>query len=59
MKIKIDEKKCIGCRTCASLCPQVFVMKEDNKSHVIEEESNEKCVKDAIEACPVKCIETK
>lgn len=27
-KVSVDEKKCIGCGACASVCSEVFEMKE-------------------------------
>jgi ferredoxin len=54
-KIKIDKEKCIGCGSCAGLCPQVFEIGEDGKSHVINE--NGKCdLQEAIDSCPVEAI---
>lgn len=52
--VKVDENKCIGCGTCASVCPEVFEMK-DNKAHV-KAQKDDDCVKEAIESCPVDAI---
>ena len=54
----IDNKKCISCGTCVSVCPmQVFEMKDGR----VEVTSPEKCVQcKACEiSCPVKAIEVK
>ncbi|MBU0962522.1 MAG: ferredoxin, partial [Nanoarchaeota archaeon] len=32
-KIKIDHKACIGCGACASVCDEVFEMKEINREY--------------------------
>lgn len=70
-KIIHDKKQCIGCGTCASVCPQCFQM--DEKSGVVDlknatvnagnleeltVEDAEKIegLKDAIAFCPVKAI---
>jgi len=55
--IKIDKEVCIGCGSCESLCPRVFVMK-DMKAVIKkgQESSKEACVKEAIEICPVDAI---
>ncbi len=53
--IKVDEKKCIGCGSCASICPEVFEMK-DNKAQVKPSAKKSDCVKEAKEACPVNAI---
>lgn len=67
MKIIIDKSKCIGCGTCISLCPRYFEMGEDGKSHLkgssaengeLEIEKAE-CSQDAVDNCPVQCIELK
>tara|TARA_Y100000310_G_C20686057_1_gene819063 strand:- start:1391 stop:1561 length:171 start_codon:yes stop_codon:yes gene_type:complete len=54
MIIKVDKEKCIGCGTCESVCPAVFGMKE-GKAYV-KKQSDDKCVKEAEEACPVDAI---
>ena len=55
MKIKIDKKKCIGCGLCASLCPDVFEMK-DGKAHAKNPSATNPCVKEAAANCPVQAI---
>ena len=55
--ISIDKEQCIGCGLCASVCEQVFEMK-DGKAYVKkgQEKSKIPCVKESVEACPVTCI---
>jgi ferredoxin len=55
--VKVDKETCIGCGACASICEEVFEMK-DGKSHVKagQESSKAGCVKEAVEACPVNAI---
>ncbi|MEK7308629.1 MAG: ferredoxin, partial [Nitrospirota bacterium] len=49
----IDEEKCIGCGTCAEICPTVFQLYED-KSRVIDPDACEfaECCEAAAENCP-------
>jgi len=57
--VKVDKNTCIGCGACASTCPEVFEMGDDGKSHVkakFDAKKNEKCIKKAIEECPVTAI---
>ncbi|MBZ9572772.1 ferredoxin [Patescibacteria group bacterium] len=68
MKIIIEKEKCIGCGSCAALCPKFFEMAEDGKSHLkgskfdpkTEKEELEikepSCAKEAAEVCPVQII---
>lgn len=65
MKIKIEREKCIGCGSCAALCPKYFEIIDDGKSHLknavkadIEELEVIKpdCAESAVEACPAQCI---
>ena len=58
-KIKVDEKACIGCGACASVCDEVFEMKEKNgayKAVAKKKESDLPCVKEAADVCPVQAI---
>jgi len=52
--VKVDKEKCIGCGSCASVCPEGFEMGDDGKARV--KNSSAKCIKDAIESCPVDAI---
>ena len=65
-KIKHEREKCIGCGSCAVICPKYFEMADDGKAHVIgstiqdiEELEVEKieCAERAAEVCPVQCIQ--
>ena len=55
MSISVNKDTCIGCGTCASLCPDSFKMEDDGKSEVISQAEGE-CVKNAAESCPVQAI---
>ncbi|MBR9702360.1 ferredoxin [Candidatus Pacearchaeota archaeon] len=55
MMTKVDKKKCIGCGTCVSVCPQVFVMGSDNKAKV-KAQKDIPCVDEAIKSCPSDAI---
>lgn len=57
--VKIDKNKCIGCGACAATCPEVFQMEDDGKAGVKEganTKKNLKCIKEAIQNCPVEAI---
>ena len=53
MVVKVDQKKCIGCGACVSVCPKGFVMK-GGKSQVKDPKAD--CIDEAIETCPVSAI---
>lgn len=57
-KVVVDQEACLGCGTCASLCPEIFELDEVlGKSRVIKPEGgDEACINEAIEACPVSAI---
>lgn len=69
MKVILKRKQCIGCGSCAAVCPNFFEMADDGLSHLKdskkegEEESREieenkiGCAKEAAEVCPVQAIE--
>jgi len=52
--VKVDRDKCIGCGLCASLCPEVFELK-NGKSHVKNPKG--KCnLKEVVDSCPAQAI---
>lgn len=56
MKANVNQDTCIGCGLCPSICPEVFDMKDDGKSHVIVDEvpsDAEESAAEARESCPV------
>jgi len=57
-KVEVDKSKCIGCGSCAAICPKVFNMSAEGKAEVIIKEiEGLGCAKTAEEGCPVKAIE--
>ena len=58
MKVYLDEGVCIGCETCAELCPEVFRMEEmkEKAEIILSEVGSVRCIEEAMEACPVSCI---
>jgi len=55
--IKINKETCIGCGTCVAVCEKVFKINEEEfKAEVIDGNSTEDCVQEAIEICPVDAI---
>ncbi|MFH1456382.1 MAG: ferredoxin [archaeon] len=57
-----DRDQCIGCNACASVCPENWEMKEDNKASPIntsiEEDDLDKNM-EAAQSCPVNIIHIK
>ena len=58
MRAKIHVDLCIGCGLCASICPQVFSMSDDEKATVIADTSVDTYdeVQEAMISCPVAAI---
>lgn len=58
MTVKIDRDACIGCGLCASICPEVFEMDEENIATVVAQPSagNESSAQEAAQNCPVGAI---
>ena len=71
MKIILEKSKCIGCGSCVAVCPKIFEIAEDGKSHLKESKVNPvtqneelevrdvDCATQAAEICPVECIKVK
>lgn len=59
-KIKYDREKCIGCGSCAAICPDNWRMDDDGKFSPIEIEIEKLgCNQEAERGCPVQCISIK
>ena len=60
MKAKINQNACIGCGSCAAICPEVFEIDDEGIAKVTVERINENQLNDATEAsenCPTSAIE--
>ena len=58
-KVVIDDDECVGCESCVELCPEIFGLNEDTEKAVVlkPEGGDEDCIEEAIESCPVECID--
>ena len=60
MKFKVDKDLCIGCGACASICDEVFEIKDDGYAEAIDKEITDDEVKEnaisAMEGCPTGAI---
>ncbi len=59
MKAHVDEITCIGCGLCTSICPSVFELNDEGKSHSIVDvvpDTAEENAKEAESSCPVNAI---
>ncbi len=61
VKISVEERTCIGCGTCSTLCPDIFELSEDGRAIVkieVVEGKLADCAKEAEESCPTGSITT-
>jgi ferredoxin len=54
-KIAIDSSLCTGCGLCASICPDVFEVGDDNIAKVIGSAADAD-INEAVSSCPVEAI---
>ncbi len=57
-KVVIKTEECIGCQSCAELCPDIFGFDEDTEKAkvIMESGGSEDCIQEAMDACPAECI---
>lgn len=55
MKVKVEDS-CIACGACESICDAVFTVEDIAVVNESAVGSNEDCVKEAADACPVNAI---
>ena len=56
-RLSIDREKCIGCGLCAEIAPQVFTLDDEGVSEILDLEGDEeRQIQEAINECPVECI---
>ena len=66
VKIIHDKNACIGCGACVAVCPDIWEMGSDGKSHLknskeeggtfVAEVPDKGCNMSAAKSCPVNCI---
>jgi len=71
MKIIHEREKCIGCGSCAAICPKYWELAEDGKSKLLGAKKDSKsgnyeleikeikCNQQAADACPLGIIHIK
>ena len=52
----VEASLCTGCGLCASICPDVFEVKDDNVAHVKNAEGSNCDLDDVASQCPVEAI---
>jgi len=60
MKVIVDQERCEGHSRCMKLAPEVFEVRDDDKSHVLQEHPREAVrakVEQAVRSCPMQAIQ--
>lgn len=59
-ELMINTSECTGCGLCAQLVPDVFSLGDDNLAKVTNQSgANADAIQEAIDSCPVTCIQWK
>ena len=54
-KVTVDASLCTGCGLCASICPEVFEVRDDNIAYVKAKDGD--CdLNEVVSQCPVEAI---
>ena len=59
MKVKVDYDLCEGNAVCMKVCPEVFVVQDDDRAHLLIEQPGEELrakVEAAVRRCPRQAI---
>jgi ferredoxin len=56
VKVSVNQKLCIGCGACASICPKIFEMKNGKSFVKSGKITDVACAKEAESGCPVAAI---
>ena len=57
----VNQDTCIGCELCPSICPDIFVMKDDKAVTKVSDvsQANKETAVEARDNCPVSAIDIK
>jgi ferredoxin len=58
-KIILDRDACIGCGSCAAVCPENWELNGDKSKPKKTQVKEIGCNKEAADSCPVQCITIK
>lgn len=56
MAVAVDMELCIGCGSCAEICPEVFEMRDDKAWVISADKCSTSDCQSAVDACPVEAI---
>jgi len=56
--VRIDADECNGCESCVYVCPDIFRFNNTTElAEVIDPDStDQECIAEAMDVCPVDCI---